>query len=368
MALIGNIEPFDQSKNDFVSYIERLEQLFIVNDVAAVKQLPMLITLIGPETYGVLKNLCLPSSPTDKTFDQCKTLLQNHFSPRRTVILERFKFHKRDQRSDESISEYVNQLKQLARPCEFGAFLREALRDRLICGLYNENIQKRLLAEEDITFDTACTKSISMEVALQGLKVMHGNESVAAIQSANSKDKYRSKNNINKNNKNRFSDRKGCYRCGRYHNPENCPAREWMCYKCNHKGHTATVCDRNTSKFNGRKVNVKAVTELLTSQSEDEEDALNFINVVKHNGKTDQINFACNGRISEVKQGSNRGSELEAEAVSPLVITIYVDNQPVDVETDTGACTTVMASTVHYKLFGKRKLEKFEKKIKINKR
>lgn len=44
------------------------------------------------------------------------------------------------------------ELKQLALKCEFGVFLEEVLRDRLVCGLKNIQIQKKLLAERELTF------------------------------------------------------------------------------------------------------------------------------------------------------------------------------------------------------------------------
>ena len=39
--------------------------------------------------------------------------------------------------------------------CAFGAFLAEALRDRFMCGLANESIQRRLLSELELDFEKA---------------------------------------------------------------------------------------------------------------------------------------------------------------------------------------------------------------------
>lgn len=56
-------------------------------------------------------------------------------------------------------------LKRLSTYCDFGTFLGDALRDRLVCGLRSETIQKKLLAEEDLTFDSAVKISTAMEMA-----------------------------------------------------------------------------------------------------------------------------------------------------------------------------------------------------------
>jgi hypothetical protein len=37
----------------------------------------------------------------------------------------------------------------MAQHCKFGTFLSEALRDRMVCGINNEMIQRKLLAETD---------------------------------------------------------------------------------------------------------------------------------------------------------------------------------------------------------------------------
>ena len=65
----------------------------------------------------------------------------------------------------ESITAYMAELRRLASTCDFGAFLEEALRDRLVCGLANESIQKRLLTEANLTLKKALELSLGMELA-----------------------------------------------------------------------------------------------------------------------------------------------------------------------------------------------------------
>lgn len=60
-----------------------------------------------------------------------------------------------------------------------------------------------------------------------------------------------------------------CYRCGRFHNPQSCPARFWTCHKCSRQGHTAPNCRTN----NTRAQHVEEVPQDLQVYQE-EEDAL----------------------------------------------------------------------------------------------
>ena len=64
------------------------------------------------------------------------------------MIAERYKFHQRAQKDGESVAQYLAALRKLAEKCEFGEFLDQALRDKLVCGIRNETIQRRLLTEK----------------------------------------------------------------------------------------------------------------------------------------------------------------------------------------------------------------------------
>ena len=83
--------------------------------------------------------------------------------PKRLIIAKRF--HKRDQHLDETVSDYVAEIKNLTEYGEFGAMLEDSLRDRIICRLHNERIQEDLFTQEDLTFTNAVAKSVGKEMA-----------------------------------------------------------------------------------------------------------------------------------------------------------------------------------------------------------
>ena len=61
------------------------------------------------------------------------------------------------------MTQYIAVIKKLSEHCEFGAHLHDALRDRLLCGVNTEVIQKRLLTEAALTFKRAMEIAVSME-------------------------------------------------------------------------------------------------------------------------------------------------------------------------------------------------------------
>jgi hypothetical protein len=82
---------------------------------------------------------------------------------KKNIIL--YRFHKRDHKEGESANEYLEHLRKLSKYCEFNAFLINALRDKIVCGLRNVHIQKRLLSESELTL----TKTAKIRVDSKGL-------------------------------------------------------------------------------------------------------------------------------------------------------------------------------------------------------
>ena len=160
---LGQMDCFDSTVEDWSTYVKRLEQYCVANDVKDEKKVAVLLSFVGAKTYNLLRSLTAPAKPSEKTFKENVDLLKGHLNPKPLVIAERYRFHKRDQQKNESIAEYIAELRRLAEHCEFGAGLLDALRDRLICGLHNDNIQKRLLTKKDLTLDVACEIAVSME-------------------------------------------------------------------------------------------------------------------------------------------------------------------------------------------------------------
>jgi hypothetical protein len=174
-AVFGKIEQFDTLNGDLENYFERFEQFLLVNKINETLKVSMFITHCGSETYDILKNLSMPDSPVNKTYAQIKEILGAYFSPRRIIVVERFKFYKREQKVNETIASYVMELKKMAQHCKFGTFLSEALRDRMVCGINDEMIQRKLLAESDLTYDSALRLALNNEAAQSQSTIMHQN-------------------------------------------------------------------------------------------------------------------------------------------------------------------------------------------------
>ena len=255
-GLHGTVAPFNQDHDDWCEYVERLEHYFAVNDiVSADKQRAILLSVVGVSTYRLIRTLVSPDKVTDLTFTALMDKARALFNPKPSPIVKRYEFNTRCQGEDEPVATYVAELRKIAEFCDYGAVLSDMLRDRLVCGICNKIVQRRLLQETDLTFDKALGIALSAEAAEKDAKRLTGGtedkNQAAPIETV--KDRPTSKNTGFKGNRQHKTNRprqsqerkpgkRECYRCGGQHNPSDCPFQQYECHYCKKKGHLAKVC------------------------------------------------------------------------------------------------------------------------------
>ena len=60
---------------------------------------------------------------------------------------------------------FVAELRKIAQYCDYGDVLSDMLRDRVVCGLANKAVQRRLLQEPTLTFEKALEVAVAAETA-----------------------------------------------------------------------------------------------------------------------------------------------------------------------------------------------------------
>ena len=88
----------------------------------------------------------------DLSLDEIVAKLKARTIPQTIEIAERFRFFfKRQQGAGEGMTDYMSELRSLAKTCNFGVYLDTALRDQFVCGLKEPQIQRELLGIQDLT-------------------------------------------------------------------------------------------------------------------------------------------------------------------------------------------------------------------------
>lgn len=254
---IGTLPEFNERKEDFVCYMEQLEQFFLASSISESKRVPSFLSAIGSTTYQTLRNLASPDLPSSKSYDELKALLMKHFKPKPSVIAERCKFNNCYQGENQGMNEFITEIKKLSEHCEFGTFSNDALCDRLVCGLHEKfkQIQLKLLVEEKLDFKKAFEISLHMEMARKDTHEIQKDNQVH--------------DKVNKVGKKPFKPPKGrseaakkpestskpstsasqstdCYCCGGEHSPQSCKWKTAECFHCHKMGHLAKVCKQKS--------------------------------------------------------------------------------------------------------------------------
>ena len=120
-----------------------------------------LLSTCGQSTYKVICNLVAPTKPGECEYKTILEHLKCYYSPKPSIIVQRCKFNTRYRQQEESIAKFVAKLRHIAQFCGY----EEMLRDRLVCGVNDPQIQKRLLAETELTLKKAFELAQAIEMA-----------------------------------------------------------------------------------------------------------------------------------------------------------------------------------------------------------
>eukprot|EP00731_Ephydatia_muelleri_P032474 Em0024g18a len=247
----------------------------------------------------LIRSLVAPSKPTDKSVDEIMKLVKDHLTPQPSSIVQRFKFNSRSQQDTETVSQFVAELKKLSEHCEFGDSLDNMLRDRLVCGLRDVKVQRRLLAEGKLTFAKAFELAQVAELTdknVADLQRPHP-EAVHAVKRSGSPPQ-----NL-------------CYRCRGRHKASDCKFKGVECFCCGEKGHLARACRKKVSTGSRLPRRGEAAHQLQSSDPVQEED------------------------VQGPKQTYNL---FKLGAREPLTVVVRVDDATLEMEVDTGAAASVI--------------------------
>ena len=110
------------------------------------------------------------------------------------------------------------------------------MRDRIVCGINHEHIQKRLFAEPTLTFQKAVDIALAEEAAEKQTYDVRTTNNTGAVHAV-------------RRTPQPVKIEKECYRCLRKsHRPEDCKFKQSICHYCGKKGHIQPACRQKTNK------------------------------------------------------------------------------------------------------------------------
>ena len=319
MATHGTVSKFQPNKEDWSTYVEQLTFYFAANGVTEDKQQSsILLANCGTATFKLIKSLLEAGKIQTTPFKDLVALVQNHYEPKPSVIVQRYKFNTRSRKQGESVAAYIAALRELAEHCSYGASLPEMLRDRLVCGINHEGIQRKLLAEKDLTYQSAYDLAISIETAerdssqikksasggttpekpLHFLKARGGKAAAAGTT--------------------KFKGPVVCFRCGGPHLAPKCTVTDAECKYCKKKGHLERVC--------------KAKARAQQQQ------------------RKESAHYMESGDSDESEDSAYNLFTITDPKSAPILVEVVLNSIPVQMELDTGASVSVLSNSTYLDL------------------
>ena len=227
----GHLPMFSGSAAEWDVFAEQLTYYFVANGIDdADKKRAILLSACGTITYKLLKTLVAPAELTAKSFAELVQLAKEHYTPKPSVIMCRFRFNTSVRQDGESITRFVTRLRDLASLCEYGDSVKELIRDRLVCGVRDDALQRTLLAVAKLTYDKAYELAVLHESAAQNSCLL-SSSSTTPVHYVDPDPPHKDM---------RLG--KPCYRCGWKHSATTCHFKDVVCNFCYKKGHIQRVC------------------------------------------------------------------------------------------------------------------------------
>ena len=205
-------------------------------------QVATLLTCLGPEALSVLDGLC-PNESDQKKLSIVLAKFEEFCVGTKNETFERYKFNSRNQENGEPIELYVAELRKLAKSCNYRDLEESLIRDRVVLGVPDVSIRKRLLQELDLNLAKAVAVVKAHEATqkqMRSIDADNGSEVHAVHRRPNVVARRAAAPVSGRDN----TTPRECKFCGRVHpfKKENCPAWGKSCQACGGRNHFAMKC------------------------------------------------------------------------------------------------------------------------------
>lgn len=333
---------FFKESDDWEAFSERLEFHFLAKKITQEDMKKAeLLTHVDEATYKLVKTLCAPSKPSEKTFDEIVQLLTKHLKPASSELMERCKFNRAKQEPNESVAEFATRLKQLAINCNFTTTWEKALQVQFAMGIRDEATRFELFKSKTITFESALEEALAREEAAKN--------SVGAAQALTNKTYKQETFAIHTGRQDRgrkFSKRQQateqqtaevkCYCCGKLgHETNSCKYRDRRCDFCHKKGHLEQACIKKKNLSNKFLEEESSDSESDVSDKGSESSSSRSTNFIDFHNIRTAVNI----------------SECNAICAEPIFFDVKINDKIVSMEFDSGTYYSVMSEGFVNKTF-----------------
>ena len=315
MSATLQLEPFNPATDSWRQWEQRLHFFIDCNGIQGEKRKrATLLTVCGKEAFSLICSLISPSKPSDKSFDQLIEVIGQHQEPKPSAIVARFKFNSCQRAAGQSVAEYVSVLRKATEHCCFGATLDDRLTDQFVCGIRDPRMQRRLLSEASLDFQSAQTICLAIEASNRDAHLISGTAEVRSEVCEVRPQGSSAGRSVTR-----------CWRCGGgSHSPDVCRFASYKCHNCSKFGHSAKMCTV-------KKVPIKFRRP---------ERRTNVVEAAKEWG--DDFSGINDSSHQQEEEESGRTENIQRVSVPPISCRVHFQSTDVDMELDTGSSVTLI--------------------------
>ena len=232
-------------------------------DAVQASKLQMLTNFLSASVYEYVAE--------ETTYDGAINVLKALYVKPKNVIYNRHKVATRTQSEGENVDQFMQNLEQLSKHCEFTAvtaeqYRKEYIRDAFINGLSSNHIRQRLLENNNLTLEDAYQKARTLELAQkQSASYSSSSPSVVAVVTPEedtaapvfnpdtlAASQFANQRKTPRNNR-QEPNSSSCYFCGEGVHPREQYLQicvDSICRYCKTKGHWDTVCQKRIRDMN----------------------------------------------------------------------------------------------------------------------
>ncbi|XP_070378979.1 uncharacterized protein [Dermacentor albipictus] len=191
----------------------------------------LFLSVAGEDAIEIFNTLSFAEGEDKADYATVIKKFDDYFKLQTNEVHERYIFRKRVQSQGEPFEHFLRDLKQQARACNFGALQDSMVRDQIVYGTNDDKVREKLLRDCELTLQKAEHVCKAAETsALRQETWERGQKQVDTIRSACSNPKMAQAKMYK------------CFKCGRTHQPRDCPAYGRTCRKCQRRNHFAICC------------------------------------------------------------------------------------------------------------------------------
>ncbi|XP_075750004.1 uncharacterized protein LOC142814703 isoform X1 [Rhipicephalus microplus] len=235
-TLLPPPKPLDTSRDAWLGWKTRKSEFELFSTATQLNKQPKevqvatLLVTIGEEARKVFA--LFKFEPGEDTTDVTLIIkkFEDFYQPTKNLTYHEFCFGSRDQKEDESFNDWLVELRTLAQHCDFEDLEERMLRSRIILGIRDKGLQKKLISENP-SYQRVVEICRIQEQGEKQFRQIRGTTEGAETAAVNALARVT----------------KPCNKCGyKVHRGSRCPATGKACKKCGGLNHFAQACSQSS--------------------------------------------------------------------------------------------------------------------------